>query len=662
MKRTISLILAALMLASSMTACGNTAGKTEPDETNPVETNAPATDAPETDAPDTNSPETDPVETEAPTPSYDTSLITENGVAKAHIVLLDGASDFEKTAADELALHIKLVSGADVTVTNAALDDSLPIIIATPDSLPELETLFPEDLAWLRLLAEEPNEKGIIRRYGDDGFAIRQANGKIYIFGANAIGAMNGVYDFIEENMDVIWIGNTDDGIIYDEMPTINVVKADYREKSPFSLSWVDGNFFRRNKIYPHTHPYGGDANVKSLILDSPLYDPNVTEYWDTNGLGEHVSAEQSKQINFWSPLTAEVIAARVIQHLGEFSEEDRPQYYNVCMEDIYDPSVYPAMTEPFEYAPGQFVDPGDSAYMSTVYFTFINRVAKIVGNQYPDVYINTLAYMWATQSPKCELEENVSVWFCPYNEDYTQDSFAVALAEAEAGTSTTLASLEAKYYEEWINDHPATPMLIYNYYMIHYVLGWYERPIWHRLSDNFHYYAETGVIGHYTCGHPAEGSSTVYKWTEAARGGDADAITFTYGDGWSMNLLTMWILYKLQWNPYEDVDALIDEFCDKVYGDAAPYMKEYYDLLEIGWNYGAEIIPYEFNAKITITRDAEYYFMYFMDFELEDGTYYLDAVTEALTKAWEAADDKTKEFIRYPYEVFSGGWERFVE
>ena len=50
------------------------------------------------------------------------------------------------------------------------------------------------------------------------------------------------------------------------------------------------------------------------------------------------------------------------------------------------------------------------------------------------------------------------------------------------------------------------------------------------------------------------------------------------------------------------------------------------------------------------------------MDFELEDGTYYLDAVTNALTKAWESADDKAKEFIRHPYEVFSGDWTRFLE
>ena len=206
MKRTLSLILAALLLASSMTACGNTAGKTEPKETEKststgvvetqaVETSAPATDPAVTEAP----------ETAAPTFSYDTSLITENGIAKAHIVLADNADTTEQYAAEELAYHIQKVSGAEVTVTNTASADSLPIVIGTPTTVPELETLFPDDLAWLRTLSEESPEGGV-RRYGEDGFAIRVHDGKLYIFGAVSRGALNGVYDFIEENLGVLWI------------------------------------------------------------------------------------------------------------------------------------------------------------------------------------------------------------------------------------------------------------------------------------------------------------------------------------------------------------------------------------------------------------------------------------------------------------------------
>ncbi len=668
MKRTLSLILAALLLASSMTACGNSSSKeTEKSETQAVETKAPDTEAPATEAPDTNPPET---EAPAPVYPYDTSLITENGVAKSHIVLFDGASDFEKYAADELVLHLKLVTGADVTVTNAPQSDSLPIIIATPDTLPELETLFPEDLAWLRTLTGESTGKyGRMSRWDDDGFAIRAHEGKIYIFGATAAGARNGVYDFMEENMDVLWIGNTDNGIFYDEMPTVTVAKVDYREKSPFSITesghngWGVGSL--RNKNYSTAYPYGPDANVVPLIQSSPIYDPNITEYWDTDRQGNPMTADTTQQVNFWSDLAAEAIAASVIAKLDAFDDASRPVYYNVCMQDIHAPSVYPQMLEPFEYAPGQIVEPTDAAFLSTVYFTFINKIAKIVGEKYPDVYINTLAYMWATASPKCDLEKNISVWFCPYWEDYTQENFAVSLEKAE--TTSFRSAIEARHFDNWLKEHPDTTMLIYNYYFCHFVLGWYERPLWDRLQSDLQLFAEEGMLGMTFCGNPAEGNGSLFSWQKANQKGsknpDDFEYKFTYGEGWAMNLLTLWLSQKLMWNPYEDVDALIVRFCDKVYGDASEAMQEYYALLEYGWNYGAtEIIPYLFNMELELGWESSHYFDYFMDFELEDGTYYLDAVKAALAKAWEAADDRAKELIRHPYEVFSGDWTRFLE
>jgi len=128
------------------------------------------------------------------------------------------------------------------------------------------------------------------------------------------------------------------------------------------------------------------------------------------------------------------------------------------------------------------------------------------------------------------------------------------------------------------------------------------------------------------------------------------------------MNALTFWLYGKLSWNPDADIPALIVKFCDKYYGGASLHMQEYYRLLEKGWNYGStEILPYEFNAKINLSCDQQYYFDYFLDVEV-DGVYILDAITDALTRAYEAADDRAKEFIRRPYEMFSGDWTRFLE
>ena len=60
---------------------------------------------------------------------------------------------------------------------------------------------------------------------------------------------------------------------------------------------------------------------------------------------------------------------------------------------------------------------------------------------------------------------------------------------------------------------------------------------------------------------------------------------------------------------------------------------------------------------SITIRRTYDY----FLDIETEDGENVLVTLGEILTKAYEAADDRAKEFIRYPYEMYQD-WERILE
>ena len=110
MKRTLSLILAALLLASSLAACG----KTEPDETTggttAVESNAPA---------ETNVPATDPVETDTPAPSYSTDRLTENGMANPDEVGSDGCvhDEIRKTFLHDFLGGVK-----------RAVDEGIPVL------------------------------------------------------------------------------------------------------------------------------------------------------------------------------------------------------------------------------------------------------------------------------------------------------------------------------------------------------------------------------------------------------------------------------------------------------------------------------------------------------------------------------------------------------
>lgn len=634
MKRTLSLILAAILLASSMTACGNTTPKETEGETKAVETASP--------------------ETEAPDQSYDASIVTENGVAKAHIVLPTGAAQLEQYAAEELVYHIKKVSGADISVTSTVQENSLPILIGTPDTLPELKTLFPEDITWLTTTLDENG-----RHWGDDGFAIRLLDGKLYIFGATARGALNGVHDFIEDNMGVLWIRADESiGLIYDEMPTITIVKKDYavghREKSPFQYRGTTfGNvsfeetqtLYARNKlntvaggdkikkengewlvdkIWKVEHDNMGHC-LKFWVRNSPIYDPNCTEYWNVDQNGEPIINGVS-QINFWSEKTLETVTAAILELLSQHPDlKSIPMGIEDGLLEKYHCYNPPYSEQPYEYAPGAFVDPGDKAYRSTVIYSFISKVAKRVAEEYPHIKILTYAYHDAITPPLCEIDPHVGIVFTPIEE---------CMADPIADPNNPYNKIVKSLIDGW-SQFP-NELGLYEYYFCTYVLADYERPLWYKMQADMQLYAEKGFT-RFTSQGVADGGSQ-----------NKDAVHYftqrTFSDIWAMNTLNEWIFAKLLWNPEEDVDALIEYFCDKVYGNASQYMKEYYSLLTKGWNEG-ESETFLWNFKLT----TQYYldtFVYLVDLE--------DDIKNALRNAYEAAEtDVIKNRIGYIKETF---------
>ncbi|MBE6599401.1 MAG: hypothetical protein E7638_08175, partial [Ruminococcaceae bacterium] len=395
MKRVFSLILAALISASLLTACGNKYA----DET--------SSDTAGISAETVETSETD----EVKTPSL---LITENGMGTAKIVLSANADQLEAYAAEELRYHIEKVSGASVDIVTGKADGALPVIITSLESDPSLAERFPEDIRWLTTLEE--GEK----RWGSDGFAIRRSNGALYIFGATPRGALNGVYDFIEENLGVLWIGADEaTDLVYEEMPTITVLKVDYREKSPFEVrGWVaSGRFggpemppseilYSRNKLNTSNTCIGMEGAwegeraigqepvmvnhyMKHWITTSPLYDSECTEYMNKKDDGTIIPFEEHSQINFWSDITRECLTESVLAYLRTSGADN----VAIGMEDNDTCPQYPECTLPFEYAPGQFVNPGDHDYLSTVYYTFLNKVADRVAEEFPHVTVNTFAY-----------------------------------------------------------------------------------------------------------------------------------------------------------------------------------------------------------------------------------------------------------------------------
>lgn len=515
------------------------------------------------------------------------------------------------------------------------------IVIATTTSMPALAEMFPDHYAELT------------DGDGFDGFAIDEKDGVIYIWGTSEKGALNGVYDFIEENMGVIWMRAED--IAYDPMPSIAVTKVGYMEESPFEVrGWHlcgtgdNGEphsdpeteiMMSRNKMsaklaeLPNEHlwqwqdsigikPFNLTHNVTEWILNSPSYDTADTKYWCTDEDGNPLDGAYNRQVNFWYEGTATAITDSVLDFL---EERDYLEYIGVGIMDTWYSTCRPYDQMKFNFVTGEVVEdsvaydpdtmvrPEDPEYLSTVFFTMLNKIAKAVAAEYPDVTVTTFAYYFTEIPPKCDIEDNICVVFAPIDED-----LAKPLDYPLDPNKKILDNLK-----NW--ETKTDNIVIYNYYgCFPNASKEYERPLAERIQEHLQFYADQGYTGMVPEGIADSGTNK---------------------NDWAMNALTFWLYSKLCWDPYADIDELTEYFCEKVYGDAAEEMLQYYTLLKQGWDEGVENTNLHFG-----TIASAYYKAFVLDPELGE------EMLAALDAAWAAAegDETARARIQYIRDTFA--------
>ncbi|WP_232016637.1 DUF4838 domain-containing protein [Paenibacillus baekrokdamisoli] len=490
-------------------------------------------------------------------------------------------------------------------------DGRIRIIIATPDTNAELNNLYPNDLAYL---------------HETDGFAIRTSGNLIYIFGDNPRGALNGVYDFLRENAGVLWTRSTDFGTLYDHQSTIVAKKIDYVQKSPFKLrgwhttgSGKKGEFhtdadtesmLARNKLNAKLAEVGNidywgrqyDLGLNPVLLGHNLdfwlpnekyFDKHPEYYNEVDGKYVPVSMENS-QINFYHPDVPGVIAGEMRQLLSVQPME----YLGVGIMDNQVFSQGELSRSPFTTPDGLVVQPEDPAYKSTVFFTFLNKIAAEIKLTHPKVKIATFAYFFTDTPPKVELEDNIIIVMAPGSED---DRVPFNTNDQNSSNYAYKLKLEA-----WaVKTHN---ILMYNYYGC-CVTDIYERPIAKKVQADMKYYRDLGIMGVLPEGH------------------------LDNGDIWGINALQYWLINNLFWNPDADLEALKTEFLKKAYGAAADSMRRYYDLIEQGWNYDQQPVGVYSRASQLIGQ-----------YVIKAGI--KDAAQSALNEAWQLADAQAKKRI----------------
>lgn len=570
----------------------------------------------------------------------DLTKLTIDGAANAGIYVSENANSLLQLAQKELQDFVKKISGAELPAISTLSGSGLEIVLATPDTIPEITALFADDLEWI----------------GEtDGFAVRTLENKIYILAQEARGVLNGVYDFLEENAGILWTRGVEElGTLYEEMPTISIVKADYREKSPFQLRgwnacgqgatgihhydtatrWFEG----RNKLNARVGTMGGD--IGNIEIDGKNYTTNGhillaggatlsidkyfethPEYFMTNSDGTPKKSQYGSNLNFYNLEAADVLAQELYDSATKnkviyvpHSIQDN-QYFCMVVPDE-NGNLVDLASQPFTADNGVTVTPDMDNYKSTVFFNFLNRAAKKLKELDPELKIVSLAYIYCEYPPAVEIEDNIVIQFAPI---YSDDHLPIETASSNARVKKNLTGWAEK----------TKNIVVYNYYAS-LPCAIYSRPIAEKVQKDYQFYAELGLLG------------------LTPEGGVDSAPGYVNYDAWSMNHLYYWLMDRLMWDPYADLDALTVEFCDKAYGEGSAAMQEYYRLIQSGWDM--------FDDYVWYTSGGDTYIKKFI---IDAGI--ADAASKALADAYDASDELGKKRIGLIQKIFEEQLAKFA-
>ncbi len=180
---------------------------------------------------------------------------------------------------------------------------------------------------------------------------------------------------------------------------------------------------------------------------------------------------------------------------------------------------------------------------VSGTFYRFINRIAKDIGEEYPDVYIDTLSYTMSKELPKnIKMEENVIIRVCPEMCNFCDDPTTCEQLAEQSKRVTDFSSICSHVYVyfypiNWSNLFSALPSYDAMYY-------------------DMRFFAESGVKGVYAEGYSKENPE--------------------FGE------LKAYLMAKLMQNPYmskSEYEYHYNDFLEGYYGDAAEYIDGYIEL-----------------------------------------------------------------------------------
>lgn len=468
-------------------------------------------------------------------PLSSATLLAENGTSKGCIVLSDNPTDGEKTAANELSHYLEQVTGAAFPIVpESASTGSGPRIYVGPSAFARANAL--DFGGW-----------------GPEEWSMRTVGQDLILAGGRPRGTLYAVYHFLEDVVGVHWWNPFEETI--PNRPVLDIPSLDrkgnpvIRYRDIYMLYGGDeGRFAARNRLNRDgdagiSGEYGGEmgygppyhVHTFNMYIPPETYFQAHPEWFSL--LDGKRTAEHAQLC-----LTNPELRSVFLEKLKGYIEQSRA---SALVAGAPAPTVFDVSQNDWEgmcqCAACQAITLSEESEAGPL-FEFVNYLAESIGRDYPEVYLDTLAYMMTQKPPKTiRPRDNVIVRLCDTGSNFTHDIMAL--------DNTPFR----KHLLRW--SAITKNLRIWNYAVTYAAPYGLPLPTAQTYAVNYRFFSE----------HNVEGVFTEHEYPILA----------------DLRDFKVWIMMKTLEDPYQDYDALVRTFTEGFYGAAGRAVRDYLNLLQ---------------------------------------------------------------------------------
>ncbi|MHB0998375.1 MAG: DUF4838 domain-containing protein [Armatimonadota bacterium] len=451
--------------------------------------------------------------------------LARKGKALYGIIIPGNPSPQEQKASSDLALWLNEMTGA-VFIVFKESDNNTPKDKYISIGKTERLYISGSDIAHVKL--------------ADEGYAIDEINGNLFLAGGESRGPINAVYALLEEDLGCRWYSRFTQFIPERKTLRFTPVKRSYvpvlEIRDPYYWEAFEGTWSLRNRTNSPNAPvpaeWGGHKSYAlfvhtfSSLLSTDEYFGKHPEYFS-----EHNGKRDPSQLCVSNPDVVKIVAENVKRVLRA---NPNAQIISVSQNDGPPCCACPQCSAIAD-AEGSMAGP---------LLRFVNAVADEVGKVFPKVKISTLAYLDTFMPPKTiKPRKNVAIQLCTDSHAWAEPFLTIEETEKFQSAMKAWAAMGAdiNIWDYTCNfSHYAGPM-----------------PNWQVVTDSIRFFVKNNAKGIMLQGnYQTPGTSDGY--------------------------MRCWVWGKLLWNPDLDTRSLMKDFVYGYYGKAAQPMWEYEELL---WN-----------------------------------------------------------------------------